>query len=111
MTQHMVASGAQDIDFPTLLTMNEADLKSIGLAAFGPRRKIFAAIQRSTPLFSLLCPLTLCSLLKEDSEGSRSHESTSCEPSPTKPDAPVLDKTVAELSQSLTKVILHAAWS
>ena len=38
-------SQAQDIDYPTLLTMNEADLKSIGLTAFGPRRKIFAAIQ------------------------------------------------------------------
>ncbi len=40
----------QDIDFETMLTMNEADLKSIGIDLFGPRRKIATAIAQYASL-------------------------------------------------------------
>ena len=36
----------QEITFATLMTMNEADLKAIGLDLFGPRRKISMAISK-----------------------------------------------------------------
>eukprot|EP00054_Salpingoeca_dolichothecata_P014030 m.78664 g.78664 ORF g.78664 m.78664 type:complete len:615 (+) comp20781_c0_seq3:138-1982(+) len=36
----------EEIDLATLLTMDEADLKDIGIKLFGPRRKIAAAIAR-----------------------------------------------------------------
>eukprot|EP00042_Codosiga_hollandica_P046261 m.484585 g.484585 ORF g.484585 m.484585 type:complete len:130 (-) comp57202_c0_seq21:637-1026(-) len=36
----------EDIDFETLLTMDENDLKSIGIDLFGPRRKISSAIKQ-----------------------------------------------------------------
>lgn len=36
----------EEVDFPTLITMTEADLKAIGLTLFGPRRKIASAIKR-----------------------------------------------------------------
>lgn len=34
----------QEVDFETLLTLNDADLKEIGINLFGPRRKISAAV-------------------------------------------------------------------
>eukprot|EP00911_Craspedida_sp_UC1_P002922 UC1_evm4s2133 len=36
----------EEVDFPTLVTMNENDLKAIGLTLFGPRRKIAQAVKR-----------------------------------------------------------------
>ena len=36
----------QEIDFVTLTSMTDADLKSIGLTLFGPRRKIVNAVAR-----------------------------------------------------------------
>ena len=36
----------QEVDFETLVTMTEDDLKSIGLHLFGPRRKIATAIRK-----------------------------------------------------------------
>eukprot|EP00051_Salpingoeca_urceolata_P022485 m.368471 g.368471 ORF g.368471 m.368471 type:complete len:528 (+) comp19977_c1_seq19:57-1640(+) len=36
----------EEVDFSTLVTMTEADLKAIGLKLFGPRRKIATAIKK-----------------------------------------------------------------
>jgi predicted Ser/Thr protein kinase len=47
-----------EIDFAVLKTMNEADLKEVGIDAFGPRRKILTAIAGGAPGTSSPAPVT-----------------------------------------------------
>lgn len=39
----------EEIDFETLRTMSDQDLKTVGLTLFGPRRKILAALEQWRP--------------------------------------------------------------
>ena len=46
MTKYLEIFEREEIDFTTLLTMGDSDLKSIGITLFGPRRKIMAGLKR-----------------------------------------------------------------
>jgi hypothetical protein len=40
----------EEVDFETLITMTDSDLRSIGLTLFGPRRKIMMALEPWQPI-------------------------------------------------------------
>ena len=44
LTKYLSIFEEQDIDFSTLLTLTDSDLKEVGICLFGPRRKIFTAL-------------------------------------------------------------------
>ncbi|PFX22621.1 ankyrin repeat and SAM domain-containing protein 3-like [Stylophora pistillata] len=44
LTKYIPTFEEQDVDFTTLLTLTESDLKEVGIYLFGPRRKILTAI-------------------------------------------------------------------
>jgi hypothetical protein len=44
LTKYLSILEEQEVDFETLLTLTDADLKEIGISLFGPRRKIVTAI-------------------------------------------------------------------
>lgn len=46
LTKYISMFEEQDVDFDTLLTLTESDLKEIGISLFGPRRKILTALSR-----------------------------------------------------------------
>lgn len=46
LTKYLSVFEKQDIDFSTLLTLTDSDLKDAGIVLFGPRRKIFTAVSR-----------------------------------------------------------------
>ncbi|KAJ7371087.1 Ankyrin repeat and SAM domain-containing protein 3 [Desmophyllum pertusum] len=41
LTKYISTFNDQDVDFGTLLTLNDGDLKEVGISLFGPRRKYF----------------------------------------------------------------------
>lgn len=45
LTKYLPLFEKEEVDFETLVTMTETDLKGIGLSLFGPRRKISSAIK------------------------------------------------------------------
>ncbi|KAJ7371177.1 Ankyrin repeat and SAM domain-containing protein 3 [Desmophyllum pertusum] len=46
LTKYISTFNDQDVDFGTLLTLNDGDLKEVGISLFGPRRKILSALSR-----------------------------------------------------------------
>ena len=46
LTKYLSVFEEQDVDFSTLLTLTDHDLKEVGIALFGPRRKIITALSR-----------------------------------------------------------------
>ena len=46
LTKYLSIFEEQDVDFSTLLTLTDNDLKEVGITLFGPRRKISTAISR-----------------------------------------------------------------
>ena len=46
LTKYLSIFEEQDVDFNTLLTLTDSDLKEVGITLFGPRRKISTAISR-----------------------------------------------------------------
>lgn len=82
LTKYISLFDEQDVDFDTLLTLKESDLKEIGISLFGPRRKILTALSR----------------WKEEHEGSK-----------TTPDRKTLEKLQCQARQ--TEAQLHRATS
>lgn len=55
----------QEIDFETLQTMSDADLKSVGVTLFGPRRKIVSGLKKVVRCWCCwrhMLPLLMCHL-------------------------------------------------
>ena len=46
LTKYLSIFEEQDVDFSTLLTLTDNDLKEVGISLFGPRRKIITALSR-----------------------------------------------------------------
>lgn len=46
LTKYIPTFEEQDVDFSTLLTLTDSDLKEVGISLFGPRRKILTALSR-----------------------------------------------------------------
>ena len=46
LTKYIPIFEEQDVDFGTLLTLTDSDLKEVGISLFGPRRKILTALSR-----------------------------------------------------------------
>lgn len=63
LAKYVQAFAEEEIDLDTFLALDEADLRSLGVATIGARRKLITA-QKGTPLPSPPCsPLTHCPLV------------------------------------------------
>eukprot|EP00042_Codosiga_hollandica_P046265 m.484483 g.484483 ORF g.484483 m.484483 type:complete len:153 (-) comp57202_c0_seq8:605-1063(-) len=84
----------EDIDFETLLTMDENDLKSIGIDLFGPRRKISSAIKQ---------------IVQQRASNTSQPPSPQKGPEFAEPKVAALTTEVTRLTESLSKV--HWCWA
>lgn len=67
LTKYLSIFEEQEVDFETLLTLSDADLKEIGISLFGPRRKVITAITKwkENPPIKKSCLKNLESELKD----------------------------------------------